>query len=74
MRAGFKAIFTLTNGTGTQNVAYVTTQDIDSNNGQTILSFGSNADTTSVNTALFRTLNWASLVAPSSSSYFTFVN
>jgi len=74
IRAGFKAIFTLTNGTGTQNVAYVTTQDIDSNNGQTILSFGSNADTTSVNTALFRTLNWASLVAPSSSSYFTFVN
>lgn len=36
MRAGYKAKFTLTNGTGTQNVAYTTTQDIDSSSGITI--------------------------------------
>lgn len=73
MRAGYKAKFTLTNGTGTQNVAYVTTQDIDSSGGQTITSFGSNGDDTATNTALFRTLNWGPLIAPSGSVYYTFV-
>jgi hypothetical protein len=73
MRAGYKAKFTLTNGTGTQNVAYVTTQDIDSSSGQTITSFGSNGDDTATNTALFRTLNWGPLIAPSGSVYYTFV-
>jgi hypothetical protein len=75
MRAGYKAIFTLANnGIATQNVAYAQTQDIDSNAGQTILSFGSNGDDTATNTALFRTLNWGPLIAPSGSVYYTFVN
>jgi hypothetical protein len=74
MRAGYKAKFTLTNGTGSQNVAYVTTNDIDSNAGATITSFGSNGDDTATNTALYRTLNWGPLVAPSGSVYYTFVN
>lgn len=74
MRAGYKAKFTLTNGTGSQNVAYVTTNDIDSNAGATITSFGSNGDDTTTNTALYRTLNWGPLIAPSGSVYYTFVN
>jgi hypothetical protein len=75
MRAGYKAIFTLANnGIATQNVAYAQTQDIDSNAGQTILSFGSNGDDTATNTALFRTLNWGPLIAPSGSVYYTFVS
>jgi len=75
MRAGYKAKFTLTNGTGTQNVAYTTTQDIDSSGGITILSFGSNGDDINNSTiSLFRTLNWGPLTASSGSSYFTFVN
>jgi hypothetical protein len=73
MRAGFKAIFTLQSG-ATQNVAYTTTQDIDSSQGQTILSFGSNGDALSSNVSLFRTLNWGPLVAPSGSVAFTWVN
>jgi hypothetical protein len=73
MRAGFKAIFTLQSG-ATQNVAYTTTQDIDSSQGQTILSFGSNGDDLSTNVALFRTLNWGPLVAASGSVAFTWVN
>jgi hypothetical protein len=73
MRAGFKAIFTLQSG-ATQNVAYTTTQDIDSSQGQTILSFGSNGDDLSSNVALFRTLNWGPLVAASGSVAFTWVN
>jgi hypothetical protein len=75
MRAGYKAKFTLTNGTGSQNVAYVTTQDIDSNAGATITSFGSNGDDINNSTiSLFRTLNWGPLIAPSGSVYYTFVN
>ncbi len=75
IRAGFKAKFILTNGTGTQNVVYAQTQDIDSSDGQTILSFGSNGDDVNNSTiALFRTLNWGPLVAPSGSVYYTFVN
>ena len=75
MRAGYKAKFILTNnGTSSQNVTYVTTNDIDSNGGVTILSFGSNGDDINNSTvALFRTLNWGPLVAPSGSVYYTFV-
>jgi hypothetical protein len=75
MRAGYKAKFTLTNGTGSQNVAYTTTQDIDSSAGATITSFGSYSDSIGQPSAnLFRTLNWGPLVAPSGSVYYTFVN
>jgi hypothetical protein len=75
MRAGYKAIFTLANnGVATQNVFYAQTNDIDSNGGQTILSSGSNGDNTATNTALFRTLNWGPLIAPSGSVYYTFVS
>lgn len=75
MRAGYKAKFTLTNGTGSQNVAYTTTQDIDSNAGATITSFGSNGDDINNSTiSLFRTFNWGPLIAPSGSVYYTFVN
>jgi hypothetical protein len=75
MRAGYKAKFTLTNGTGSQNIAYTTTQDIDSNSGATITSFGSNGDDINNTTiSLFRTLNWGPLIAPSGSVYYTFVN
>lgn len=75
MRAGYKAKFTLANnGTSSQNVAYVTTQDIDSSAGVTITSFGSNGDNVNNSTiALFRTLNWGPLVAPSGSVYYTWV-
>ena len=75
MRAGYKAKFTLTNGTGSQNVAYTTTQDIDSSLGLTITSFGSYSDSIGQPSAnLFRTLNWGPLIAPSGSVYYTFVN
>jgi hypothetical protein len=76
MRAGYKAKFTLTNnGTSSQNVTYAQTQDIDSSAGVTILSFGSNGDDVNNSTiALFRTLNWGPLVAPSGSVYYTFVS
>jgi hypothetical protein len=75
MRAGYKAKFTLTNGTGSQNVAYTTTQDIDSSAGATITSFGSYSDSIGQPSAnLFRTLNWGPLIAPSGSVYYTFVN
>ena len=75
MRAGYKAKFTLVNSvTASQNIAYVQTQDIDSSAGQTILVFGSNGDDVNNSTvALFRTLNWGPLVAPSGSVYYTWV-
>lgn len=72
---GKKAIFIVTNGTGSTNVSYVTTRDIDSDGGITILAFGSYSDQIGNPTAnLFRTLNWGPLIAPSGSAYFTFVN
>jgi hypothetical protein len=75
MRAGFKAKFILeNNGVATQNVGYVTTQDIDSSDGQTIFSFGSNQDNVSSNVSLFRTLNWNPLISPTGSIAHTFVN
>jgi hypothetical protein len=76
MRAGYKAKFTLVNSvTASQNLAYVQTQDIDSSAGQSILVFGSNGDDINNSTiALFRTLNWGPLVAPSGSVYYTFVS
>jgi len=76
MRAGYKAKFTLTNnGTSSQNVSFTATQDIDSSEGITILSFGSYSDSIGQPAAnLFRTLNWGPLIAPSGSAYFTFVN
>ena len=74
LSAGFKAIFNLTS-TGTNvNVGLVTTQDIDSNGGQTILAALSNGDDTATNTALYRTLNWGPLIAPSGSVYYTWVD
>jgi hypothetical protein len=76
MRAGYKAKFTLSNnGTSSQNVGYVTTQDINSNDGVTITSFGSNGDDINNSTiSLFRTLNWGPLTAASGSVYYTFLN
>jgi hypothetical protein len=76
MRAGYKAKFTLVNSvTASQNLAYVQTQDIDSSAGQSILVFGSNGDDINNSTiALFRTLNWGPLIAPSGSVYYTFVS
>ena len=76
IRAGYKAKFTLTNnGTSSQNVAYVQTQDIDSSGGMTINSFGSNGDDVNNSTiSLFRTINWGPLVASSGSVYYTWVN
>ena len=76
LRAGYKAKFTLTNnGTSSQNVAYVQTQDIDSSGGMTINSFGSNGDDVNNSTiSLFRTVNWGPLVASSGSVYYTWVN
>jgi hypothetical protein len=66
MRAGYKTVFILeNNGTATQNLAYVTTQDIDSSLGQAILAFGSSGDNQSVDVRLFRTINWGPLVVPS---------
>jgi hypothetical protein len=72
---GKKAFLIVTNGTGSTNVAYVTTRDIDSNGGITILAFASYSDAIGQPTAnLFRTLNWGPLIAPSGSVYYTFVN
>ena len=72
MRAGFKAKLTLQSG-ASQQVAFVTTQDIDSSAGQTIYAFLSNTDSAATNVNLFRTLNWGPLVAPSGSSFYTWV-
>lgn len=72
MRAGFKAKLTLQAG-ASQEVAFVTTQDIDSSAGQTIYAFLSNTDSAATNVNLFRTLNWGPLVAPSGSSFYTWV-
>jgi len=58
MRAGYKAIFTLSSG-ATQNVTYVTTQDIDSSNGLFIFPTQSAAETD-----IFRTLYWGQLLPP----------
>ena len=72
---GKKAFLNITNGTGSTNVAYVTTRDIDSNGGITVLAFGSYSDAIGQPSAnLFRTLNWGPLIAPSGSVYYTFVN
>jgi hypothetical protein len=72
---GKKAFLIVTNGTGSTNVAYVTTRDIDSNGGITVLAFSSYSDSIGQPSAnLFRTLNWGPLVAPSGSVYYTFVN
>ena len=72
MRAGFKAKLTLQSG-ASQEVAFVTTQDIDSSAGQTIYAFLTNTDSAATNVNLFRTLNWGPLVAPSGSSFYTWV-
>jgi hypothetical protein len=72
MRAGFKAKLTLQAG-ASQEVAFVTTQDIDSSAGQTIYAFLTNTDSAATNVNLFRTLNWGPLVAPSGSSFYTWV-
>ena len=72
---GKKAFLTVTNGTGSTNVAYVTTRDIDSNGGITIFASQSYTDAIGQPSAnLFRTLNWGPLIAPSGSVYYTFVN
>jgi hypothetical protein len=60
LTAGNKAILVLSAG-ASQNLAYITTQDIDSSGGQTIYAFESLNDTN-----LFRTINWERLVAPNS--------
>ena len=75
LAAGYKAKFTLTNnGSSTQTVTYVQTQDIDSSYGKTIQVTGSNGDDAATDVALFRTLNWGPLIATSGSVYYTFVN
>ena len=77
MRAGFKAKFILENNVGaTQDVGYVTTQDIDSSDGQTIYVFGSDLDNVVGSTiiSLFRTLNWNRLISPTGSIAYTFVS
>jgi len=76
LAAGYKAKFTLVNnGTSSQFLTYVNTQDIDSSAGVTILVTGSNGDDINNSTiALFRTLNWGPLIAPSGSVYYTFVS
>jgi hypothetical protein len=67
---GKKAFF---NVIGTTNVLYAQTRDIDSNGGITIFAGQSFPDNTATPN-LFRTLNWAPLVAPSGSVYYTFVS
>lgn len=75
LAAGFKAKFTLANnGTSSQNVIYVGTQDIDSSAGKPIFVTGSNGDDAATDQALFRTLNWGPLVVQSGSVYYTFIN
>ena len=71
--AGNKAILILENS-GTQNVVYVTCQDIDSSTGNTILAFGSVNDNAGVTLPnIYRTLNWGELVAPRFSNVDTFI-
>jgi hypothetical protein len=73
--AGNKAILILeNNSTSTQNVAYVTCQDIDSSPGKTILAFGSVNDNPGVALPnIYRTLNWGELVAPNINEVNTFL-
>jgi len=71
-QVGKKAFFKVT---GSTNVIYAETRDIDSNGGITILAVASYSDAIGQPSAnLFRTLNWATLVAPSGSVYYTFVS
>jgi hypothetical protein len=73
-QVGKKAFFIVTNGTGSTNVFYAETRDIDSGGGGiTILAGQSFADNTATPN-LFRTLNWGPLIAPSGSVYYTFIN
>lgn len=72
-QVGKKAFFNVTNGTGSTNVIYAQTRDIDSNGGITILAVQTFADNTATPN-LFRTLNWGPLIAPSGSVYYTFVS
>ena len=73
--AGNKAILILENNpTSSQNVAYVTCQDIDSSAGKTILAFGSVNDSAGVALPnIYRTLNWGELIAPSISEGNAFI-
>jgi hypothetical protein len=73
--AGNKSILILeNNATSSQNVAYVTCQDIDSSAGKTILAFGSVNDNAGVALPnIYRTLNWGELVAQSVSTADTFI-
>ena len=74
-QVGKKAFFNVTNGTGSTNVTYAQTRDIDSNGGITILANQSFSDAIGNASAnLFRTLNWGPLIAPSGSVYYTFLN
>lgn len=72
-QVGKKAFFKVTNGTGSTNVIYAETRDIDSNGGITIFAGQSFPDNTATPN-LFRTLNWVPLIAPSGSIYYTFVS
>jgi hypothetical protein len=72
-QVGKKAFFNVTNGTGSTNVIYAQTRDIDSNGGITILAVQTFQDNTATPN-LFRTLNWGPLIAPSGSVYYTFVS
>jgi hypothetical protein len=73
--AGNKAILILENNpTSSQNVAYVTCQDIDSSAGKTILALGSVNDNAGVALPnIYRTLNWGELIAPNTREVDAFV-
>jgi hypothetical protein len=67
MEAGIKANFNLAAGTGNALVLNATTKDINSIGGQTIYAFQTYLDTpTNPQANLFRTINWNSLLPPSS--------
>ena len=71
LQVGKKAFF---NVSGTTNVVYAATRDIDSNGGITIYAGQSFPDSNATSPNQFRTLNWEPLIAPSGSVYYTWVD
>lgn len=74
LQLGKKAFFNVTAGTGSTFVAYAATRDIDSSGGIEIQAAQSYSDAIGQPSAnLFRTINWRPLIAPSSSTYYTWI-
>lgn len=74
LQLGKKAFFNVATGTGSTFVAYAATRDIDSSGGIEIQAAQSYSDAIGQPSPnLFRTINWGPLIAPSGSTYYTWI-